>query len=104
MVSFDVLSLVTNLAFVKTIDIITGGLYDEQINNFIRIPKNVFDKLMLLATQGIFMLNERLHKQVERIVMGSPLEPTMANFYMTRLEEKIFAEKCNGPLPPKVYL
>ena len=72
MVSFDVLSLVTNLAFAETIDIITDGLYGEQINNFIRIPKNIFEKLMLLATQGIFVHNERLHKQVERIVMCSP--------------------------------
>ena len=80
MVSFDVLSLVTNLAFVKTIDIITDGLYDEQINNSIRIPKNIFEKLMLLATQGIFMQSKRLQKQVERIVMGSPFVSTMAKF------------------------
>ena len=35
---------------------------------------------MLLATQGIFMLNERFHKEVERIIMGNQLGPRMAIF------------------------
>ena len=35
---------------------------------------------MLLATQGIFVLNERFHKEVERIIMGNPLGPRMAIF------------------------
>ena len=46
---------------------------------------------MLLATQGIFMHNERFYKQVEGIIMGNQLGPTMANFCMAHLEEKIFA-------------
>ena len=59
---------------------------------------------MLLATQEIFMHNERFYKQVEGIIMGNPLGPTMANFFMAHLEEKIFAEKSNGPVLPKLYL
>ena len=38
---------------------------------------------MLLATQGIFMHNERFYKQVEGIIMGNQL---------AHLEEKIFAK------------
>ena len=59
---------------------------------------------MLLATQGIFMHNERFYKQVKGIIMGNPLVPTMANFFMAHLEEKIFSEKSNAPLLPKLYL
>ena len=59
---------------------------------------------MLPATPGIFMHNERFYKQVEGIIMGNPLGPTMANFFMAHLEEKNLGEKCNGPLLPKLYL
>ena len=93
MISFDMVSLFTNVALVKTIDIIINRLYDEHNNNSIPIPKDTFKKLMLLATQGIFMHNERFYKQVERIVMGNPLGPTMANFFMAHLEEKVFCGK-----------
>ena len=59
---------------------------------------------MLLTTQGIFIHNERFNKQVNRIVMDNTLGPTMANFFMADLEEKIFAEKSNGRFLPKLYL
>ena len=101
-VSFDVVSLFTNVPLVETIDIIINRLYDEHNNNSIPIPKDIFKKLMLLATQRIFMHNERFYKQVEGIIMGNPLGPTTANFFMAHLEEKIFAEKSNGPLLPKL--
>ena len=81
---------------VETIDIIINRLYDEHNNNSIPIPKDIFKKLMLLATQGIFMHNERFYKQVEGIIMGNQLGPTIANFFMAHLEEKIFAEKSNA--------
>ena len=81
---------------VETINIIINRLYDEHNNNSIPIPKDIFKKLMLLATQGIFMHNERFYEQVEGIIMGNQLGPTMANFFMAHSEEKIFAEKSNA--------
>ena len=36
--------------------------------------------------------------------MGNPLGPTMANFFMVHLQEKIFTKKSNGPLLRKFYL
>ena len=45
-----------------------------------------------MATQGIFMLNDCLHKQIDGMTMGSPLGPTLANFFMGQLEEKIFGQ------------
>ena len=103
MVSFDVVSLFTNVPLAETIDIIIKRFNDEHNNNSIPIPKDIFKKLMLLATQGIFMHNERFYRQVEGIIMGNPLGPTMANFFTAHLEEKIFAEKSNGPVLPKLY-
>ena len=42
MVSFDVVSLFTNVPLVETIDIIINRLYDELNNNSIPIPKDIF--------------------------------------------------------------
>jgi len=42
----------------------------------IPIPKDIFKKLILLSTQGIF------NKQIDGCIMGSPLRPTLANFFM----------------------
>ena len=88
----------------QLIYITNNRLYDEHNNNSIPIPKDIFKKLMLLATQGVFMHNEQFYKQVEGIIMGNPSRLTMANFFMAHLEEKIFLEKSNAPLLPKLYL
>ena len=37
------------------------------------VYKKVFRKLMYSKTQEIFMLNEKLHKQVDNVIMGNPL-------------------------------
>ena len=50
MVSFDVVLLFTNVPLIETIDMIINQLYDEHNNNSIPIPKDIFKKLMLLAT------------------------------------------------------
>ena len=90
MVSFDVVSLFTNVSLVETIDVIISRLCDECNNNYsIPIPKDIFKKLMLLFIQNFFMHNERFYKQVEGIIMGNLLELTMARFFMSHLEKKI---------------
>ena len=56
MVSFDVVSLFTNVPLKETIDIIANYIYDE--NHNLPIPpfgKLIFKRMMRLATGGIFM-------------------------------------------------
>ena len=36
------------------------------------------------------MYNDKLYKQIDGVTMGSPLGPTLANFFLGCLEEKIF--------------
>ena len=48
------------------------------------------------------MFNNRLYKQIDGVTMGSPLGPTLANFFLRHLEEKIFAQ--NSSAAPKLYL
>ena len=70
LVSFDVKSLFTNLPLEETIDIIANTIYADDTNILpIPISKEVFKKLMFMATQGIFMYNDKLYKQVDGVTM-----------------------------------
>ena len=56
---------------------------------------------MFIATQGLFMYNNKLYKQIEGVTIRSPLGPTLAIFFLRCLEEKLF-ENCD--VVPKLYL
>ena len=80
-VSFDVVSLFTNVPLSETIDLITNRLYVNENANNIPFPKEIFRKLMYMTTQGIFMHNGKFYKQLDGISMGSPLGTTLADFF-----------------------
>ena len=102
MVSFDVVSLFTNVPLAETIELVIKRLYDNNNSNAIPFEKSVFRQLMFMATQGLFIYNDKLYKQIDGVTMGSPLGPTLANFFLGCLEEKIFKHNCN--VVPKLYL
>ena len=102
MVSFDVVFLFTNVFLSETIELIADRIYTEDNPNSAPFSRDVFKKLMFMATQGIFMFSDRLYKQIDGVTMSSPLEPTLANFFLGQLEEKIFAQNLSAE--PKLYL
>ena len=76
MVSFDVVSLFTNVPLAETIELVIERLYDDKNGNAIPFEKSVFRQLMFMATQGLFMYNDQLIKQIDGVTMGSPLGQT----------------------------
>ena len=66
------------------------------------ITKEVFVKLMHLATECMFLFKDELDKQVDGIGMGSPLGCTMANFFLGHLETLIFKDQMS--CHPKLYV
>ena len=52
MISFDVVSLFTNVPLQKTIDIILRKVYTEKLIKT-KIPRNKMKELLLLCTQGV---------------------------------------------------
>ena len=60
-VSFDVVSLYTNIPLLGTIQIIADSLYDVNSFKTPPFPKESFIKLLTIATQGIFMYKDNIY-------------------------------------------
>ena len=59
------------------------------------MKKEIFIKLLRLATQGQFFYKDILYKQIDGVTMGSPLGPKIANFFLANLENRILKNKNN---------
>ena len=89
LVSFNVVSLFTNVPLAETIQIIANYLFGKDNPNTPPMEKHAFIKLMKLATQGMFLYNGELFKQIDAVAMRSPPGPTLANFFLENLENKL---------------
>jgi len=86
LVSFDVVSLFTNIPVEETINHICNTFID--FKNF-PVNKLTFKKLMILACKDIlFSFNNKLYEQHDGMCMGSNLGPTMAGFAMHMVESQ----------------
>ena len=94
LVSFDEVSLFTNV-LEETTQIIANYLFDKDNPNTPPMEKHAFIKPMKLATQGMFLYIGELFKQIYGEAMGSTLGPTLANFFLANLENKLLNE-TNG--------
>ena len=99
-VSFDVVSLYTNIPLLETINIIADVLYSVNSVKVPPFPKKSFIKLLTIATQGIFMYKDKVYKQTDGVAMGSPLGPSLANFFLGYLENRHI---CNSVFTPNFY-
>ena len=72
LVSFDAKSLFTNVPLNYTIDIIADYIFSSERKDQPPIKREIFIKLMHLATQGMFLYNNKLYKQIDGVAMGSP--------------------------------
>ena len=103
-VSFDVKSLFTNVPLEDTIRIITDYIYpnNEPSSHQPILKKEIFVKLLRLATKGLFMYKNKLYEQHDGVSMGSPLAPTIANFFLAHMEKKLL--ETNSNFNPKLFL
>ena len=101
MVSFDVVSLFTNVPLDETIDIIIKRIYDKKEINT-DLPKKEMRELLYLCTKNAhFTLKNKTYLQAE---MGSPLGPVLANIFMVELERNIIPTLSNDILLWKRYV
>ena len=85
MISFDVVSLFTNVPLEETISHICSLIPNSELP----FSKQTLKKLLNLACKDIiFSFNGQLYQQFEGVCMGSNLGPTMAAFAMDIIEQQ----------------
>ena len=89
-ISFDVVSLFTNVPLSETIQIIKDHIYSNRAKFTPPFGEEAFVQLMKKATGGMFLHRDVLYQQTDGVSMGNPLAPTMANFFLGYLEEHLF--------------
>jgi len=93
LVSYDVVSLFTNVPLQQAIDIATEALPMTS-----RYSKDIFKQLLALACHNtVFGYEEKLSMQKDGVAMGSPLAPLLANIYLSSLEKRL------SDAPVRVY-
>ena len=89
MISFDVVSLFTNVPLEKTIDIILKKIYRDKLIKT-KIKRDDMKKLLYLCTkEGHFTFNDEVYMQTDGVMMGSPLGSLIANIFMCELENHL---------------
>ena len=87
-VSFDVVSLFTNVPLKRTVNIILDRIYKEKKID-VKLNRSTLKKLILdCCTKTTFSFNEKLYEQIDGVCMGSSLGPILANIIMTELEKQ----------------
>ena len=89
LVSFDVVSIFTNVPLKRTINIIVNRIYNDKLIET-KIRKHTLKKLILdCCTKTTFSFNDKLYDQIDGVCMGSALGPVLANIIMTELERLV---------------
>ena len=87
-VSYDVVSLFTNISFDETIDYIIESNYTHK-----KLPqicsKLVFRRLPEKIKDCTFQLCYKFYKQVDDCAMGGPLSVNLSDIYMAKMEDDV---------------
>ena len=101
-VSYDVISLFTNIPVYDTINYILDQIYKHKKLKPI-CNKLIFKRLLLkLSTDCTFTFNNKFYKQIEGCTMGGPLSVTLSDIHMTRCENDIVIP--NSPIYYRRYV
>ena len=90
LISFDVISLSTNVPLDATIGNVLKRIYDNREINT-AISKTEMEELIKLCTKddGYFNFNRTAYVQKDGVAMGSPLAPVLAGTFMVELERVV---------------
>jgi hypothetical protein len=103
MASFDVVSLFTNIPVDETIDIILSKLFANDVKYFHGFDKKTFQTLLQNCTRdNIFLFNGDLYVQKDGAPMGGCVSPTLANIFLSHLEQQ-WMDDCPHLFKPVLY-
>ena len=87
LVSFDVVSLYTNVPVMEAIQVCADLLYDKCC---MPVDKDTFIVLAKLASCDVIMLTpDGYYRQVDGLAMGSPCAPLLANGWLSQYDSQI---------------
>ena len=93
MVSFDVVSLYTNIPVMEAIDVCTDLLYAQSVDKIPKVDKETFKKLAMLASCNVIMAtHDGFYYQTDGLAMGSPPAPFLANGWLSQFDGVIQGE------------
>ena len=99
-VSFDVVSLFSNVPLDRTIKTILKRSYEDKLITT-TLKKRTMKKLITdVCKKSAFSFNDNVFKQTDGVSMGSSLGPVIANIFMTELEKFILDELINDNMTP----
>ena len=101
LVSFDIVSLFTNIPLDETISTCVDFLCHGPPAFVLPFPEDVFVELMEIASKSVsFSFNDVMYRQIDGISMCSPLGPILANIFVG-FHERLLFEKFPKPF---IYL
>ena len=100
LISFDVMSLFTNIALSESIDIAVNLIFENSPD--IKFTKRELQKLFRIATSGTdFTFDGCIYDQIDGVAMGFPLAPVLANLFKGFHEQNWIKQTTN--LKPIFY-
>ena len=103
MVSFDVVSLFTNVPLDECIDLAVDTILESKLTKFSR--ENLKRLFTFCTSQTHFLFDGVYYDQIDGVCMGSPLGPVLANLFMSiREKEWIEGLENSGLLMYKRYV
>ena len=88
-VSFDAVSLFTNVPLRKTVNIILKRVYQDRLIKTNSKKRSLKKLLIDVCTKTSFIFNNKIYEQKDGVSMGSPLGPVLVNIIMAELEKKV---------------
>ena len=89
LVSFDVVSLYTNVPVNEAIVVCANLLYDGTLKKP-PVDKDTFTKLLNVCSKNVIMSsNDGLFRQIDGLAMGSPPAPMLANAWMSTFDTTV---------------
>ena len=71
-----------NVPLNETIRVIADTIYSKENPNVLPCDRGTFVKFLRIPATGMFMYKDKLFQQIDGVAMGSPLGPTLANFFL----------------------
>eukprot|EP00111_Clytia_hemisphaerica_P015622 TCONS_00046106-protein len=89
LVSFDIVSLYTNVPVLEAIDVSTNLLYSGRFKKP-PVDQETFKELLTICSQDVLMLtSDGYYRQIDGLAMGSPPAPLLANAWLSQYDDQI---------------